>query len=648
MSGIVGSFSARAPQRELSGAMLDRSASRGEPTQREVRTDRGSFLGITRFSWELGADFSGPVLLVEDGELTIAADASLYYRDDLKNALRAAGVSPTGETASHLILAAYRAWGAGCVDRLEGDFTFAIWNRLSGEVFCARDFVGRRPLYFAETAGSLVIGSTVGSVLAHPAVSKELNPTAIGAVASGLLWSAGIDTCYAQVQPLRAAHCLRWTPESAVSLTRAWEPHVRTDAPVSSFEAGAEELRALLTRATAERMASSGPTSIWMSGGWDSTAVFGAGQAALKAEGGKRRLLPVSISYPAGDPGHEDELIRSVASFWKTPVHWLQIGDIPLLDEVEERAAGSDVPPAHLYEPWNRALAQGSRAVGSHIALDGNGGDQLFQVSDIYLSDLLKQGRLLELKRMWQLKRQRGLRYLFRMTVEPLLPATLRKAVAPVSRSGNKHYLERGIPSWFNLAWVEQAGLVERDRAVLPTGRAWRRADAETRNYLSAPYWSYASSYMTGALLREGVETRGPLIDRRVVEFALRRPREERSLGHETKRLLRRAVEGLLPPEVLAPRTHRTGLTTGYSRREMRAHLPALYGRVLAEPLALAELGVVKPESLRQAVAAYERGDERERMSLYDTLNAELWLRHKLHGRAAEPVVVREILAATA
>ncbi|HWA16448.1 MAG TPA: asparagine synthase-related protein [Gemmatimonadales bacterium] len=647
MSGIVGAFSPRATERPLASSMLDGCAARGEASQRQVRQDRGSFLGVTRFPWELATDFSGPVLLVEDGELTIAADASLYYRDDLRARLGATGIAPSGSTPSHLILAAFRAWGAACVDRLEGDFAFVIWNRLSGELFAARDFIGRRPLYFAELNGTLVLGSTVGAVLAHPSCSAELNPAAIGAVASGLLWSAGIDTVYRQVHVLRAGHRMHWAPGAAAKVERYWEPAVRTGAPVSSFEAGAEELRALLIRATAERMASSGPTSVWMSGGWDSTSVFGAGQAALQA-GANGPLLPVSISYPVGDPGHEDGLITSVAGFWKTPVHWLQINDIPLLEEVEERAAGATTPPAHLYEPWNRALAQGSRAVGARIALDGNGGDQLFQVSDIYLSDLLKQGRLLELRRAWQLKRQRGLRYLFRMTVEPLLPAALRRMTAPVSRSQNRHYLERGIPSWFNLDWVARQGLVERDRAVLPTQRAWRRADAETRNYLSAPYWSYASSYMTGALLKEGVETRGPLIDRRVVEFALRRPPEERSSGNETKRLLRQAMTGLLPAEVLAPRTHRTGLTTGYSRREMRAHLPALYEQVFSAPLALAELGAVDPARLRQAVESYKQGNEMERMSLYDTLNAELWLRHKLPGRRHERPVARELMAATA
>jgi asparagine synthase (glutamine-hydrolysing) len=648
VSGIVGVFSPRATDRSLASTMLSGLAARGEPTQSEFRHDRGSFLGVTRFEWELGSDFSGPVLLVEDGELTIAADASLYYRDDLRRALAAADVTPTGTTPSHLILAAYRAWGATCVSRLEGDFTFAIWNRLSGEVFCARDFVGRRPLYYAELNGTMVIGSTVASVLAHPNCSAELNPAAIGGIATGLVWSAGSDTCYQQVQVLPAAHQLRWSPGAGVRLERHWEAHVRTEAPVAGFEEAGEELRALLVRATAERLAGSGPTSVWMSGGWDSTAAFGAGQAALRDAGRPaQELLPISISYPVGDPGREDDLIASVGDFWKTPIHWLQINDIPLLTGLEARAAGSDEPPAHLYESWNCALAQGSRAVGARIALDGNGGDQLFQVSDIYLSDLLKQGRLLEVRRDWKIKRQYGLRYLFRLTVEPLLPAPLAKLVAPISRSGNRHYMERQVPRWFSADWILRQGVVQRDRAVLPARHARRRADAETRYYMTAPYWAYASSYMTGRLLREGVETRGPLIDRRVVEFAMRRPREERASGRESKRLLRRSMQGLLPDSLLAPRAHRTGVTLGYSRREMRATLPAMFARLLAEPLALAELGAVDPSVLRNAVENYERGNELERISLYDTLKTELWLRQQMRRQAP----VREVapaLAATA
>src|SRR5690606_4084438 len=137
--------------------------------------------------------------------------------------------------------------------------------------------------------------------------------------------------------------------------------------------------------------------SIWLSGGWDSPAVFAAGQAALRASGDPRSLLPVSISYPPGDPGREDELIESIAMHWDVPIHWVDIRDIPFVDRPVERAAERDEPFGHAFEMWHRSLARGSRGVGAHVAFDGVGGDQLFQVSEVYFADLLRSGRLLEL-----------------------------------------------------------------------------------------------------------------------------------------------------------------------------------------------------------------------------------------------------------
>src|SRR2546430_9937304 len=127
--------------------------------------------------------------------------------------------------------------------------------------------------------------------------------------------------------------------------------------------------------------------------GRDSPAVFGAGQHALRARRSERELRPVSISYPVGDPGREDELIAAIADSWSTPVDWLDIRGIPFFDRPAERAAGRDEPYEPLYETLHRALAQASRAQGAHVVLDGWGGGQLFGADRSYLADLLRTRR---------------------------------------------------------------------------------------------------------------------------------------------------------------------------------------------------------------------------------------------------------------
>ena len=134
--------------------------------------------------------------------------------------------------------------------------------------------------------------------------------------------------------------------------------------------------------------------------------------------------------------------------------------------------------------------------------------------------------------------------------------------------------------------------------------------------------------------LATGVSLRFPLYDARVIALAAGRPRAERAAMGESKRLLRRAMQGALPTEVLAPRPYRTGTTTTYWRSAVRTCGAALFDAAFADPL-LAELGVVDPVRLRAAAARLVAGeDERHAAALLATLRVELWLRAR--SRATE------------
>lgn len=651
MSGIVGVFTRGMPPESAElDRMCGRLGSRGAE-HRAVWRGAGAALAVGRYEWELGADFSGPVLVLEEADCVVAADAKLYQISDLSGRLRAAGVEPRGDTPSELIMAAYRAWGEECAYWLEGEFAFIVWDRRERRALCARDFSGRRPLYYADLGSSLVVGSTLDAVLAYHSCPAELNLPVLAATTGLLLSSAGDETCYRAIRAVPAAGDLCWSPATGVRLGRHWEPRPAAGVAELSFERAAEELRELLTSAVEERLAREGPTTVWMSGGWDSTAVFGIGQSLLRRESRGRELLPVSISYPEGDPGREDETIVQVAEQWRVPVHWLESESIPLFAErPAAEAASRDEPLAHLYEFWNRALADGSRRLGTRVSLDGYGGDQLFQLSDIYLADLLQRGRWLELGREWRARwGVLGRRYLARFTLRPLAPGWLLDLQSRIAGSGRAlhSHLERPVPPWVEPEAARRYDLVERDRAYLPVAGWGERAAGEMNWYLTHPVLSHFSSQLAHFALRQGVEARSPLFDRRVVEFALARPRRERASGRETKILLRRAMRGLLPDEVLAPRPYRTGQTFGYSDRKMREAFPALFAELFQAPLILAELGLVDPKVLQRSLSRYlERGTGNfQRVSLFYTLQLEWWLRARLREGGRGEANAAEVLA---
>ncbi len=608
----------------LDGALARLARLGGKDEQ--VWSEEGTTLAVTRKPWELHADFSGPVLLIEKPDLVVAADASLYDRAGLTRALASAGVTPDGFTPSALIEAAYRAWGPALAEHLVGDYAFVIWDRRLRRLVAARDPLGMRALYWAKLGDRVAVASSSRALAELTGRADTLNLASLGAQVAGLIWSNGTDTAFVGVDPVPAAHQLIWE-DGRTRLERFWHPPVAPDRRPTDAAEAALELRSLLGRAVTERMGS-GPNSVWMSGGWDSTAVFAAGQQAL-ADSERPRLRPVSISYPEGDPGREDELIEQVGQHWNAPIHWIESEEIPLLDDLEARAGLTDEPPVHLYELWNRDLARGSRAIGARVALDGCGGDNLFQVSDVILADLLQGGRLFEFATRARSRRALGWKYLAKAGVLPLLPdALVRGGERVAGRRLPRHYMEHRPAEWMRDEFLSAHGLRERALETLRAGPGDSLAQAENILFVNAPLWGWAGGYMRGVLLQEGVEARSPLLDLRVVEFALRRPVAERADRRETKILLRRAMRGLLPDTVLAPRAHRTGTTAGFSKRRMREAYPALLRRLFEQPLRLAELGIVDAAALRAAADRWSTGgDASVRVGLFDTLRVEFWLR---------------------
>jgi asparagine synthase (glutamine-hydrolysing) len=632
VSGIVGLFPSDAAPIEdgLMPHMLGRMPARGSE-YRGVWQGEGAALAVSRHGWERGAGLSGDGLVVQDEDLSIAADASLYYRKDLLAKLTAAGALPRGDTPSHLILAAYRAWGDQCAQYLEGDYAFILWDSSAQSVFCARDFSGSRPLFYAHVGRTLIVASTLAALRAYPDFPDDLNAMFLAETAANLLFSAH-ETAYAAATAIPAGSSLARTGGGTTCVARHWRPPPVRAHPTASFAAAAEELRHRVSRAVEERLAPAGVTSVWMSGGRDSTAVFGAGQDALRRSLGGRQLHPVSVSYPHGHPGREDEFIAAVADHAHAPVHWLQIGDIPFFDRPDESAARRDEPYGPVYETFNRALAQGSRAVGARVALDGWGGDQLFESSPIHLADLFRTGRWLALAREWRAFQVQDLRYFITMAIAPTLPSPVR-AAATWLRGGRelRDPTERRIPDWLSKPLVTT--LADRQRQYSPGRGDNSFAGHELYMSLTAATMARVRGWLTGLALEEGIEVRSPLYDGRIVELAAQRPDRERRSGRDTKMLLRAAMRGLLPAHVLAPRQIRTGVPGDYFANAMRSTYPQLLRTVL-DSCVLADLGIVDPGAWRRSAEAClsQVWNDEVGTALLLTLQTELWLRARSQG----------------
>ena len=596
--------------------MLGGIASRGDRS--EIWRNGESVVGVARYEWELADGFSGQSLVVHDRDLTVAADATLYYRDDLLRALDAAGVRPSGTSTGHLIAAAYRAWGPSCPVHLEGDFAFVVIDHANHRTFAARDFMGRRPLYYAEIGDTLLIASTVRSIIAHPACPNEFDAVAIAEIV-GVSLAGHESTPYKAVRALPPATSLTRDGNTAVRTQAYWALQIRDDEQAMSFDDASQELRALLGAAMTERCAPSGPTAIWLSGGYDSPVMYGIGNAA-RDRIGRPRLRPVSFSYPVNDPAREDELIDDVTKFWNAQPKWLSIEGVPLLANAAANAAAADIPFQHAFENWLRALFAATQGLEARVALYGDGGDQLFAGSTIFLQDLFERFRWLELGREWRAFGGRNPRELWSSVARPVLSDW---------KHGHRG-LERptiAFPSWMNRDFVRAHGLDTRQaraEAALAAGEGGRFGAENKRSLLNSVIPRVLAS-LSGFALERGVELRAPLLDYRVVEFACRRPRSERASGGEVKHLLRRAAKDLLPASVLAPRKEKTGVLTGYFARSFRSDPDGIVSDALGHSR-LAEMGIIDAAALQQSWQEYKTRGAGSGGHLFVAFQVELWL----------------------
>ena len=264
-------------------------------------------------------------------------------------------------------------------------------------MFAARDHMGRRPLFFATTRSSLAIASSTEALLAHPDLSSQPDLIAlVGRISFGLADEK--SSAFREVLCVPAAHTLTAERGGSPRLTRYWTVPAGEETR-TSFDDGVAELRALIEHAALERMDPAGTTSIWLSGGYDSPALFGIAERALAKQGDSRRLHPVSMSHPPDDPAREDEIIAEIVGFWNRTPTWVDISEAPLLENLAEYAAGHDDPFQHAFERWSRVMLAAARRVPSRVVFSGDGGDQLFAVSRVFLRDLFAGGRWGELSR---------------------------------------------------------------------------------------------------------------------------------------------------------------------------------------------------------------------------------------------------------
>jgi asparagine synthase (glutamine-hydrolysing) len=567
----------------------------------------------------------------EDGSVWVTFNGEIYNFHDLRSGLERQGHRFATRSDTEVIVHAYEQYGVECLKQFRGMFAFALWDEKAHALLLARDRVGKKPLFYAEADGQFVFASELQALVQHPAVRRELDPTAIDDYLTyGYIPSP--KTPFRGVFKLPPAHylTLRATPDGSarpdLRVARYWQLEFTPKWDLREEEA-AQGLREVLTEAVRLRLIADVPLGALLSGGIDSSLVV-----ALMSRLSGRAVKTFSIGFEEED-FNELPYARQVARRYGTDHHELVV-----------RPRALDILPTlvrHYGEPYADSSAIPSYYVAKltrqhvKVALNGDGGDECLAGYERYLASTLAE------------RYQRVPWVLRRGVIEPLaalapeallLPRRLRQAKR-LLQSAARPFAQRYL-GWVTYLKPEQKQDLYtpefRERLAGYEGAAWLRGQLEAPppaggNQLDVLLAADVQSYLPDDLLvkmdiasmANSLEARSPFLDHKVMEFCARLPGRYKVRGATLKYLLRRVGRGLLPPANLRRRKMGFGVPVG---RWMRRELRPLLEDALFSPRSFLR-GYFRAEPLRRIMQGHQDGRQDSSYLLWALLWLELWHR---------------------
>jgi asparagine synthase (glutamine-hydrolysing) len=518
--------------------MLAASAQRA-PDGSAAWAGDGIALGYLSFETLPGSE-SQP--LVDRGRrLAIVFDGRLDNREDLAAVL---GVA-TETSDSRFALEAFAAWGPGAAERLLGDFAWIAWDAARRRLVAARDQLGSRPLHYCVQPDLVLCATDVAQLLAHPSTPREPDLHTVANYLSLDIPNAA-STLLRGINRLPPGHVVVFE-DGVTSLREYWRAEPREALRLRDDREYAERCRELLARSVGARMRSRRPVAAMLSGGLDSSSVVAT--AARLHAGRGLALAPFSLVFPGRSEADERPFIEDVAAHHGLAAVLVEPSRVTA-PAMREHAARTLDCPAFASDFGTRSLYDAIRCRGHDVVLTGAGGDALFGGSVFQYADRLRELRIGAAVRQF-LADRRTYRSgwsrlgLIQAGLWPLLPLPVKRILRPVAR---RVAGVGGGPPWLRLPRAPRPPLPGR-----PRGGSFATEDV-TRG-LGSGLHSLFLEAGERALAELPLEPRDPLLDVRLVEFALSIPEEQRRRGPVLKFVLRNALGQDLPPSVARRRT---------------------------------------------------------------------------------------------
>ncbi|MED3648308.1 asparagine synthase (glutamine-hydrolyzing) [Halalkalibacterium halodurans] len=515
--------------------MAETQTHRG-PDDLNVWTEKHAALGHSRL---IVVDPEGgcqPMMRERNGKrYTIVYNGELYNTEDLRKELIVKGYQFQGHSDTEVLLVSYIEWGYQCVEKFNGIFAFAIWNDKDQSLFMARDRLGVKPLFYTVRHGFLLFATEIKALLAHPEIEPVLTEEGLSEVLGlGPSRSPG-NGVFDDIQELRPAHLLTYDRNGA-KVSRYWR--LKSMAHSEDAMETAAHLRDLLEDTVERQLFADVPVGMFLSGGVDSSALTAIAALIYEREG-KGPIRTYSIDYDENDkyfkandfqPNADGPWVEKVSTTFRTNHHNAVISIEELANQLKRAVELRDLPgmadvDSSLYWFCKQIKKDVTVGLSGECADEIFGGYPWFHKPEVmnfngfpWMRSADERQELLHERWRQKLNLPKYVHDRYKETI----------AETPRFEEDTPEEARRREISYLNMVWFMTTLLDRKDRMSM------------------------------GASL----EVRVPFSDHRIVEYAWNIPWEIKQFGGREKGILRKALEGILPDEVLYrkkspyPKTH--------------------------------------------------------------------------------------------
>ncbi|MGB0629698.1 MAG: asparagine synthase (glutamine-hydrolyzing) [Alphaproteobacteria bacterium] len=553
MCGIAGLVGPWAPS--LAEAMTEAIAHRG-PDGSGLWSEDGVALGHRRLSIIDLSDAAAQPMHSPDGRYALTYNGEIYNYRELRAGLEQGGIAFRTGSDTEVLLHLFARDGLACVEKLNGIFAFAIWDRETRSLSLARDHLGVKPLYYAASPKGFLFASELKALTLCPDLPRDLDPATVGDHL-GYLWTAGENTMLKSVKKLRPGCTLTVSADGNILKERYYRiPQFDPAAPPADVDP--RSLQAQIDGIVADQMVADVEVGALLSGGVDSSTIVAAMSRAT--DPGRITTFCAAVTKPdSGTDNFGDDQAHARIVADHLGVKLIEVPtDADLIDTLPRMVWQLDEPTADFAAVQTLLLAEAARDNGIKVLLSGVGGDDLFTGYGRHTAGLIwaMANRVPGLRSLGSGvlglfppssilgRRLQRIGALLAMDEDAMLADGMSYSAVGTDR--RRALLAAGVRDAMPSDGIAN-GLRQSLDATRGRHPVERFLDLELNGFMP----DHNLNYTDKMAMQAGVEVRVPLVDRRLVASAMQLPLSAKISLRETKRILRASQKDRLPSDIL-------------------------------------------------------------------------------------------------